>query len=230
MALSVTHFPLTRRTYAVFYGCSANDKGKDDMTRISNRLVNSSENTFCHPMLLPGIFAELEKSRMKEMVRAAKKNMLQNVQSLHDVGYEALENGPFLGSSWLMIYEIRNYLEHWQKVLLQMVAHIRELDNYAVSYEEGAGHDTTPSDENSNFRQTSCRIKDRLLEIHLDYDEMIKDCTMIIDGMTIATNLVSMKGPKIQQVAEELTHKTGSRKGQHEDIDRDHQDIRPRDE
>lgn len=185
MALSVTHFPLTRRTYAIFYGCDAHSQEKNDMTKITNRLLQSSENTFHHPMLLPGIFAEMERARMKDMVRVAKNTMLQKVQSLHDDGYGAVENGPFLGSSWLAIYEIRNGLEHWQKFLLKMVVHIGELDN-----------DATFNGGEPNFRQTSRRIKDRLLEIHLDYDEMIKDCTMIIDGMTITTNLVSTKGPE----------------------------------
>ncbi len=191
MALSVTHFPVTRCTYAIFYGCDAGSKEKDDITKITNRLVQSADNTFCHPMLLHGIFAELERVRMKELVRLAKRNMLQDVQSLHDVGYGALNNGPFLGSSWLRVYEIRNGLEHWQKVLLKMVSHVGELDNDLTSQKAGVEHKPMSSDDEQSFRRTSNRIKDRLMDIHLDYDEMIKECAMIIDGMTIANNLVS---------------------------------------
>lgn len=186
MALSMTHFPLTRRTYAVFYGCQVDGNKKDDMTKIANRLVQSSENTFHHPMLLLGVFAETEKERMRGLVRAAQTSMMESVNSLHEVGYGGgIGNGPFLGSAWLAAYEIRNGLEHWQKILLKMADHISELDRDAMS----------PTADRSNagekdFRRASSRIKDRLLEIHLEYDAMIKDCTMVIEGMTINTNLV----------------------------------------
>ena len=62
MALSVTHFPGERLTFALIFGPSSEQQGK-----IISRLRRAGADT-AHPMLLPGILAELEHGRQMEAV------------------------------------------------------------------------------------------------------------------------------------------------------------------
>ncbi|KAI1468744.1 uncharacterized protein F4812DRAFT_424529 [Daldinia caldariorum] len=178
LTLSVTYFPSTGRTYAVFYGCNNHAAGKTIMERISNRFIKSSEDSFCHPMLSVGIFAEIERFRMRELVLSRKTALQDTIDKLQAHGYGSLTGSRSHVDPWLNIYAIRNGLECWLGVLASMITHIDEL---------AAACDQVHDD--NNFYNTGRRIKDRLAEIHAEYLDLIRDCTMIIDGMTLATNL-----------------------------------------
>ncbi|KAI8965303.1 hypothetical protein F5Y11DRAFT_344746 [Daldinia sp. FL1419] len=178
LALSVTYFPDTRRTYAVFYGCNSHSAGKTIMERISNRFVRSSEDSFCHPMLSVGIFAEIERLRMRELVLSRKTALQDTIDGLQAHGYGVLTNSKSHVDPWLNVYAIRNGLECWIGVLASMIAHIDELSRAYDQINDGG-----------SFYNTGRRIKDRLSEIHAEYLDLIRECNMIIDGMTLATNL-----------------------------------------
>jgi len=62
MALTVTHFPQQKLTFAVLFGAS-----KTQEREILKRLSKAGSDT-AHPMLLPGIFAELERIRQMNAV------------------------------------------------------------------------------------------------------------------------------------------------------------------
>ncbi|KAI0117417.1 hypothetical protein F4814DRAFT_416230 [Daldinia grandis] len=178
LALSVTYFPNTGRSYAVFYGCNAHSAGKTIMEKISNRFIKSSEDAFCHPMLSVGIFAEIERFRMRELVLSRKTALQDTIDRLQARGYGALTNSESHVDPWLNIYAIRNGLECWIGVLAGMITHVDELNR---AYDQ--------INNESNFYDTGYRIKDRLSEIHSEYLDLIRDCNMIIDGMTLATNM-----------------------------------------
>ncbi|KAG8358489.1 hypothetical protein FVEN_g3794 [Fusarium venenatum] len=86
MALSVTFFPETLTTNAVWYGCDMKENpsyghnltGADIIT---GRLTNFEGSCF-HPLTLPTIFAEFERERHVGLV---KKYMTQSVQRVHDL-------------------------------------------------------------------------------------------------------------------------------------------------
>ncbi|OTB15694.1 hypothetical protein K445DRAFT_366875 [Daldinia sp. EC12] len=178
LALSVTYFPDTGRTYAVFYGCNNHAAGKTIMERISNRLIKSSEDSFCHPMLSVGIFAEIERFRMRQLVLSRKTALQDTIDKLQAHGYGSLTGSKSHVDPWLNVYAIKNGLECWLTVLTGMIVHIDEL-----------GQACDQVNDKINFYNTGRRIKDRLNEIHSEYLDLIRDCTMIIDGMTLATNL-----------------------------------------
>ncbi|KAI4861453.1 hypothetical protein F4820DRAFT_460948 [Hypoxylon rubiginosum] len=178
IALSSTYFPSTGRTYAVFYGCNDTSAGKTVMARIANRFIKSSENSFCHPMLSVGIFAEIERSRMRELVLSGKTDLQDTIDALQLHGYGAITKFKSRVDPWLRIYSIRNGLECWVQIVHKMVAHIDELAMPPC--------ETNRRDE---FSSAGSRIKDRLGEIHLEYLELIRECNMIIDGMTLSTNM-----------------------------------------
>ncbi|KAI0117916.1 hypothetical protein GGR51DRAFT_500541 [Nemania sp. FL0031] len=179
LALSATYFPDTGSIFAVFYGCNDHSTGKTIMTRITNRIAKSSEDGFCHPMLLVGVFAEIERARMRELVSNAKVALHDIIDEVQINGYRSISRSTSPEHPWLNVYEIRNGLSFWAKLLVDMISHIDELD-------EGA---CCRSSQGETFINTGRRIKDRLREIHLEYGALVKDCDMIIDGVTLATNL-----------------------------------------
>ncbi|KAJ8132077.1 hypothetical protein O1611_g1547 [Lasiodiplodia mahajangana] len=179
LALSATYFPDTGSIFAVFYGCNDHSAGKTIMTRIANRIAKSSEDGFCHPMLLVGVFAEIERARMRELVLNAKVALQDVIDEVQINGYKSISRSTSPAHPWLNVYEIRNGLDFWAKLLIDMISHIDELDQGQYYC----------SSRGERFCKTGRRIKDRLREIHLEYGGLIKDCDMIIDGMTLATNL-----------------------------------------
>ncbi|KAI0460388.1 hypothetical protein F5B21DRAFT_451551 [Xylaria acuta] len=178
LALSATYFPDTGSIFAVFYGCNDIAIGKTIMTKIANRIARSSEDAFSHPMLLVGIFAEIERGRMRELVSKAKVALQDVIDALQSSGYKSISQSGCPTNPWLDIYEIKNGLEFWAKLLVNMISHIEELD-------KGQYH----NNPGELFCRTGQRIKDRLQEIHLEYEGLVKDCDMIVDGMTLATSL-----------------------------------------
>ncbi|KAI0188585.1 hypothetical protein EV127DRAFT_497057, partial [Xylaria flabelliformis] len=178
LALSATYFPDTGSIFAVFYGCNDIAIGKTVMKKIANRITKSSEDAFSHPMLLVGILVEIERGRMRELVSKAKVALQDVIDALQSSGYRSISQSTSPTNPWLDVYEIKNSLEFWAKLLLNMISHIEELD-------QGQYH-TNPRE---SFRRTGQRIRDRLEEIHMEYEGLVKDCDMIVEGMTLATSL-----------------------------------------
>lgn len=62
LAISSTYFPKARQALAIIYGCN-----REQMSRVQQLLLGASE-VHEHEMLLPGIFAELERDRLEGLV------------------------------------------------------------------------------------------------------------------------------------------------------------------
>ncbi|KAI1325131.1 hypothetical protein F5Y16DRAFT_378913 [Xylariaceae sp. FL0255] len=185
LALSVTYFPETGSIFGIFYGCNDHSLGKTVMTKIANRLSRSSEDAFTHPMLLVGLFVEMERARLRGLVSNAKIALQDIIDNLQRSGYSAIsQSDKSPADPWLGIYTIKNGLELWTKLLLKMISHIDELDRDA-----GLQPPCRSGQSDDSYSRTGQRIKDRLEEIHLEFEGLVKECEMIIDGMTLATNL-----------------------------------------
>ena len=117
-------------------------------------------------------------------------------------------------SLWLEISEIKKGLENWKRQLLKMIGHADELaDNWFggrceneaschVDMTAKEGPDSNgETDENHRIRMlmrdSGTRIKERLQEFVDEYEERIRDCATTLDGMVLATQLVS-HGPILQ--------------------------------
>ncbi|KAF5001109.1 hypothetical protein FGRMN_1303 [Fusarium graminum] len=91
MALSVTFFPNTLTTNAVWYGLDMNEHRTygHNLTNadiITSRLTNF-DGKCLHPLILPTVFAEFERERHVALVR---KYSTQLVQRIHDLAYPSL--------------------------------------------------------------------------------------------------------------------------------------------
>lgn len=134
---------------------------------------------------------------MRELVLSGKTDLQDTIDALQLHGYGAITKFKSRVDPWLRIYSIRNGLECWVQIVHKMVAHIDELAMPPC--------ETNRRDE---FSSAGSRIKDRLGEIHLEYLELIRECNMIIDGMTLSTNMVCPLTPVSKHYVEviELTY------------------------
>ncbi|KAI6360864.1 hypothetical protein MCOR25_006600 [Pyricularia grisea] len=182
MALSVTQFPETDLTFATMYGCH-----QEAEAQIIKRLSTmQGEAAVSHPLLLPGIFAELERQRHKSLIDKTllvvesyiyERDVLQ--QSLDGGGgggpaaaMEKLERNMRKRNTWLETTYFRNGLVSWNTQLGRMVEEAEALG---------------PPAEKGPMAEMSSRVGRRVHEIRHEYEDWIRDCTMRLDGMTMAT-------------------------------------------
>jgi hypothetical protein len=172
------------------------------MSDILGRIENA-EDAVNHPLLLLGIFAEMERERQVELVERSLDDLLSKVLQFgnqQEISINStIEQGHYSIDIWLKISHIRSGLENWKVQLLKLITHCDELSETYFADPFFNGNDAivmnmAPEQAAGNLkrlRRTGQRIKERLLEIIAEYDEKIRDCTMIMDGMTLATQLVS---------------------------------------
>ncbi|KAL6689734.1 hypothetical protein J3F84DRAFT_391494 [Trichoderma pleuroticola] len=106
MALSVTFFPDTLSTNAIWFGCNLKERsinGHDltDSVIITSRLRQFDGEIF-HPMMLPAIFAEFERDRHVNLVRKSNTQFIQrmiDVESQNDGFYEIQQINRDIGHS-----------------------------------------------------------------------------------------------------------------------------------
>lgn len=174
----MTYFVESRTTNAILFGCD-----NEIMEKVKWRLRNAEQNV-CHPLLLVGIFAELERARQLALVN-------RNFDKLLDIASRLSQNEKVIDTSidpWLDIYYLKIALQSWKKQLQKVVDHVEEL---SAMWCERTGHnEETSGTFQSKAQDAGIRIKERLLEIMDDYDEKISECEMITEGMTLANSLV----------------------------------------
>lgn len=204
LALTATYFPHSKLTFAILFGCT-----KTTEQQVLNRIANAQENAF-HPLLLSGIFAELERLRVVEIVEATMDDIegaifeLDSGTATKGIDIEFSDDGHPAGmrytrrNVWLNTSFLRSRLRIWKIQLQKMIEHLEELSRTETSSfqrmpntrardsaEEEHERESTPQ-----FERTSGLIRNRLRAIIEEYDEKIDECSMRIDGMTIATQWV----------------------------------------
>ncbi|KAF2265257.1 hypothetical protein CC78DRAFT_616160 [Lojkania enalia] len=225
LALTTTHFPETELTFAILFGCPFSIE-KEVITRLSEIRKEAS-----HPLLLPGIFAEIERNRhvslVDEMGNEVETKIFELDFQSSDLegpqGANAEEKSRNKRTAYLDLAYLRNALVSWNTQLAKMVRHAQDLINadiYGVrehlinpldSYDkpiEDAWADVEAKmavdidsckhpwnfqsqdqhrDQGDPLRNISYMVKQRLMAIRDEYDDKIRDCTMRVDGMAMAT-------------------------------------------
>ena len=195
--------------FGMFFGCTVAIERE-----ILNRISRTEEQAF-HPMLLPGIFAELERIRMVDIVEATIDEIegaiydldagvnSRNIEQLTPGSYDP--DNPY-GSrygrrnGWLNTTFLRHKLQIWKTQLAKMVVHVDELletdfgsdsEAFSIQAEREGRQQIQPQTDDAALKRTSIMIKDRLESLIEEFEDKIADCTMRVDGMTIATQWVS---------------------------------------
>ncbi|OTB15862.1 hypothetical protein K445DRAFT_22180 [Daldinia sp. EC12] len=138
LALTVTHFPRSGLTYAVLFGCP---KSIEDevIKRLSYPGIE-----FSYPLLLPGIFAELEGDRHLQIVEDYMSNIEEKIfeldyqlpveQQIRSANVEARNKEK--RAQWLDTAYLKNSLVTWNAQLFKMTKHVEELrDTLFAPYE-----------------------------------------------------------------------------------------------
>ncbi|KAH7136283.1 hypothetical protein EDB81DRAFT_902039, partial [Dactylonectria macrodidyma] len=257
MALSVTFLPDSLTTRAVLFGCDLKTPDRDDESMTLGDIIigelSRSDSPVLHPMLLPAIFADIERDRQIELVRekliqlrrivydlasvtsqptnlvvgapkhtkTAKKRVTQMIREcLQDLRKSFSKPAtPTLASEfdtkddeeteksscsplemkkdkmpttmlWLEVSRLRLGLGNWQRQLNKMIDHIEELDTAEFDSDKVPRSGVMQDDmKRQQFRESGIRIKERLQELVDEYDEYIRECSHILDGMSLATQL-----------------------------------------
>lgn len=215
MALTATHFPHCGLTFAIIFGCPLSIEAE-----VIQRLSKANRG-LSHPLVLPGIFAEMERSRHIAVVERMIDQLESRIYELDFEGsgsssWEAKEREQihrdkredFLDTSYL-----KNGLISWRNQLHKMAKYgnnfelhkKQERDLVAIPQESSklanvlSAQKSEPSDygasklcrKSHQLRKTNRKILDRLEHIIEEYDDKIRDCTMRLDGMAMATQWVS---------------------------------------
>ncbi|KAI0867807.1 hypothetical protein GGS24DRAFT_495053 [Hypoxylon argillaceum] len=196
LGLSVTFVPRTLSTYAVMYGCDAKTT-----ENISRRLVGSDLSSL-HPMVLVVLFAEIERDRLDNLVRNKISQLIQQIIGISDNNNYYTPNldrknfpslSPSLATSiidWLEIGELRNGLEAFKSKMLDMTEHIDEFQNTLLSPEDKYGFvSSLDPDILNGLIETGVKMKERLKHLIDEFDEHIRKCANIIDGVGLASQL-----------------------------------------
>lgn len=244
LALTTTYFPHCGLTFAILFGCPLSVE-EEIIRRLSFATVEAA-----HPLLLPGIFAELERTRHVHVVEAMideletkifEADLFKDETEQSHTSRRELRNQEkrtaFLDTAYL-----RNGLIGWSAQLLKMVQNSEDLEkNLFVSgdlpdtigtkfrscpaepinlelqmmsikhHERSQANALDVSDNEADsaswiateqnesperkktvMRRAGRKIRDRLQAIIDEYEDKIRDCSMRLEGMAMATQWVKL--------------------------------------
>ncbi|KAI1503340.1 hypothetical protein F5X99DRAFT_375787 [Biscogniauxia marginata] len=209
LAFTATFFPQSGLTYAILFGCPSSVK--DDIVR---RLNNMMEEV-AHPLVVPSMLAEIERSRHVDKVSETIAELETRISELDlspsqsgMANPDAERRNQLKREAWLDTGYLRNQLITWTKQLVKMAQHADELRDMVFTHRfqptqgfpayaetignaqfTGKGPQTVKKHESvrAHVRRTGYKIRNRIQDMIEEYDEKIRDCTMRIEGMAMAT-------------------------------------------
>lgn len=129
LALTATYFPHCGITFAILFGCPLSVE-KDVLKRLSFAMTEAA-----HPLLMPGIFAEIERIRQVPIVESTIDELEARILQLDfqssDIEIpedEAEEQNKQKRAAWLNTTYLRNALVSWNTQLAKIRQHADELN------------------------------------------------------------------------------------------------------
>lgn len=201
MALSVTYSHSDRSTKAVLYGCTENTRNG-----IIDRLEGCNHVVY-HPLAIPALFCDIERNRHFHLLDPVVKRFVKkavNISKPQNLASRSLELACSSSSAasadssrpgeesedlmklWIQVSDLKRGLETWKQQLENLILHCESLGT-------GQTRRATEDPEDLDARQfmdAGKRIKERLVELKCEYDEKIRQCADIIDGMVLVAQLV----------------------------------------
>ncbi|KAK0609729.1 hypothetical protein B0T17DRAFT_501272, partial [Bombardia bombarda] len=170
LALASTYFPVSGLNYGIVFGCTL---GIED--EILRRLSFSSMDA-AHPLLMFGIIAEIERSRHIKIVEDTIIGLETRIFELDHVDDTNMETHNYeKRDAYLDTAYLRDQLTSWTNQLLKMKSRAEELDEQGYPKWRGMAFD-------GDFVRIRFYCK-----IGREYHSEIRECTMRLDGMAMAT-------------------------------------------
>ncbi|KAL2274035.1 hypothetical protein FJTKL_03735 [Diaporthe vaccinii] len=202
LAYTATFFPHCGLTFGILFGCPFSIE-----KQIVNRLSYATKDVG-HPLLIPGIFAELERTRQVHIIESAIDDVETRILTV-DSSPEEMDamstamkekDNREKRAQWLDTTYLRNQLVNWNTQLKKLAGHTDELSNNHFQKQEPGGARSCEPTKDEGLEKEECigasgehlqrvgvKIRDRVQEIIDEYDAKIRDCTMRVDGMAMAT-------------------------------------------
>jgi hypothetical protein len=195
LALSATHVSDIGLTVAVIYGCN------DQQTNTVIHRLQSSGDAVSHPLLIAGIFTELERERLLSSVEALVDRFLLRTEAISNEtrSWRQVLNcqGEKISDILRLYNDSRNLvngLGALKAQLLKMIEHTQELENFHGPNSVGEGfrnrERNVEKERERQIKQTGCRMRERLLDISEEYDRKIDDCRMVMEDLTVTSQIV----------------------------------------
>lgn len=172
---------------AILYGCNEEQK-----EQIIHRL-ETLDLTYNHPMLLPGLLAQLERIRLVGAVD----NLLDKfvLRGRIDHGFDReldLDMDQTKLSSFLKLsFESRDLVNQLQAVKKQLAKMATETIKFGELISKKCVEDMLSSDEEKRLKIAGEQIVSQLSEISDEFDEKVNDCKMVVDNMSLAMQTAS---------------------------------------
>ncbi|KAH8743370.1 hypothetical protein F5883DRAFT_441054, partial [Diaporthe sp. PMI_573] len=125
LALATTHIPSCNLTFAVVFGCSLSVE-RTIIKRLKGAICEAS-----HPLLMPGIFVELERTRYLEIIETSVGAIERRISTLAYTSQEMEamaslqrdKDNQEKRDQWLDTTYLRNSLTSWNEQLRTMETH-----------------------------------------------------------------------------------------------------------
>ncbi|KAI7781257.1 hypothetical protein LA080_014916 [Diaporthe eres] len=187
-------------TKAVLYGCKGNIRNG-----ISDRLKGCNHVVY-HLLTIPALFCDIERNRHFHLLDPVVKKFVKKAVNISKPQNLASRSSKLAYSSstasaditsrpggesedlmklWLQVSDLKRGLETWKQQLENLILHCETLGT-------GQTRRATEDPEDLDARQlmdAGKRIKERLVELKCEYDEKIRQCADIIDGMVLVAQL-----------------------------------------
>ncbi|KAK8041734.1 hypothetical protein PG993_006257 [Apiospora rasikravindrae] len=185
LAVTVTHLPHLHKTFCIMFGCDVST-----IATVANRLF-SIGNEISYPLIMPAMMFEIERLRHINIMTMTIASLETEIAELDDMNGEMDEEETRLRTArnrnaarrtaCLDAPYLRNCLTNWNHQLVKF-------RQCATTF------DQTDTTSHANIYQPECRLRGtgdkvaaRLLAIEEEYDQMIQECSMRLEGISLAT-------------------------------------------
>jgi hypothetical protein len=189
-SLSCTYFSSSRLSLAVLYACDS-----DQVERVK-QLVQMSPEVASHPLLMVGIFAELQLSRMRKMMSEVHRLVDENNHLLLRVpAPQPLTMWELSGKLAAGVRGARNAEVELRAVQANLNDTASRIDDWKEAWRSLApSWEETQLGNGASVMASVERYKCRFKEIQLELDDMIVQCRAAVEQQTYDGELVSARG------------------------------------
>lgn len=188
MALSVTYSPRDQSTKAVLYGCT--EEIRDMMIRRLERCNYAVH----HPLAIPTMFCDIERNRLfglvSPLIMKAASKFLDRSRHPTILGQTTgLRDDPEdLVTLWAQLSDLKRGLETWNRQLQNLISHCEDL--VANPAQLFTGDIELEKAVERQYVHAGKLIQQRLVELKCEFEEKIRQCADIIEGMVLAAQQV----------------------------------------
>ncbi len=196
LGVSATYLQHTGLTVAVVYGCS-----EDQMLDIDQRLRKGQAYAE-HPMLILGIFAELERKRLRDKVEELVDSFVIGTDNLYTETKNLSGVMKIDGERISEILDIYNDARGFLRAINAVKKQVRKMVNH-VSELQSLGkpkRKQKATTKGFSWGEDAPRVRrlveageiiqERLIEICDEYDRTIDDCKMVIEDTPVHAQMV----------------------------------------